>query len=754
MVLIVISIPGLLGAENPATQLVSQETGQALYASRCETCHGSDARGTDRGPALSGNRQLRSLSAQQLRELIHGGIPAGGMPAFALPDQELDALAAFVHSLNSPAAENTVPGDPQSGERFFFDEGRCASCHMVAGRGSPVGPDLSNVAREMTAGELRQALLQPDAQITPGYELVTVQLRNGQTIRGFVKNRSNFGLQLQDLQGIFRSLTEGEIASVQAEKRSAMPQVQASPDELRNLIAYLSRLTGVKLGATTSADGRSERGIDFSRVLAAKPGDWLTYDGKLSGNRYSELAQINTANVKRLVLKWTFPTSHFGLEVTPLVADGIMYVSGANRAYALDAATGQQIWQYSRPRTPGLVGDASLGTNRGMALLGDKVFMVTDNAHLIALNRITGQLLWDEVMWDEPEHYGSTVAPLVVKDMVVAGVSGADWGIRGFVAAYKASTGERVWRFWTIPAQGNPGYDTWKGADPKYGGGGTWVTGSYDPETDTLFWPTATPFPTADDRDRGGDNLFTDCVLALDPNTGKLKWHYQYTPHDRHAWDATEPHVLVDTEYRGVLRKLLLHADRNGFFYVLDRTDGQLLLATPFVRVTWASGIGPDRRPQLTTSHGTGVVCPLAEAANYDATAFSPSTHLFYVMALEKCGFDDSPGIWSAQRPHLDPGKKYLRALNIETGKVVWENPQIGTVEIKHWSGVLATAGGVLIYGDPGGDVVAVDQQDGKPLWHFPTNDVIKASPITYTVGGEQLIAIAVGPNIMCFGLP
>ncbi|HLJ16987.1 MAG TPA: PQQ-binding-like beta-propeller repeat protein, partial [Bryobacteraceae bacterium] len=586
--------PVLLSAQDSPTSAATTN-GRKDFLEHCAACHGTDARGTSRGPSLAGNRRLRSRSLQQLRGVIHNGIPAGGMPAFDLPTAQLDALVEFVHALNSPAIDAAAPGDPQSGERFFFGQGGCSSCHMVDGHGKPIGPDLSNVGRELSLDELREALLNPAARITPGYELVRVQLRDGPAVRGFARNRTNFGIELQDLDGKFHSLAMDRISTVDESKESLMNPVKASAKELDNLMAYLSRLGGVHPGLPVVSPPPAQDAFDWSRLVHPQPGDWATYDGVLGGNRYSALAQINTTNVKQLVVKWMSPIQQFGLEATPLVADGIMYVSGPNQAYALDAVTGNLIWQYSRPRTPGLVGDASLGTNRGMALLGDKVFMVTDNAHLLALNRVSGHLVWESVMPDEQQHYGSTVAPLVVKNKVIAGVSGADWGIRGFIAAYKAETGERAWRFWTIPAKGDPYYDTWKGGDPKYGGGGTWVTGSYDPETDTLYWGTATPWPVSDDRSRGGDNLFTDSVLAIDPNTGKLKWHYQYTPHDTHAWDSTEPHVVVDTQYAGKPRKLLLHADRNGFFYVFDRSDGQLLLGTNFEKVTWASGIGPDR---------------------------------------------------------------------------------------------------------------------------------------------------------------
>jgi len=442
---------------------------------------------------------------------------------------------------------------------------------------------------------------------------------------------------------------------------------------------------------------------------------------------------------------------YFGLEVTPLVAEGIMYATGPHEAFALDARTGREIWEYSRPRASLMAGDAALGTNRGVAILGDKVFMATDDAHLIALNRTTGHLVWEVRMPDKPMHYGSTLAPLIVKDMVIAGVSGGDWGMRGFVAAYRASTGERLWRRWTIPAKGEPGAETWGGNPPEDSGGATWLTGSYDPETDTLYWPTGNPFPDSDDRARPGDNLYTNCILALDPKSGALKWFYQVTPHDVYDWDAAAPLVLVDTKYQGRQRKLLLHADKNGFFYVIDRTNGHLLLARKFVRVTWASGIGSDGRPQLLPQHG--IVCPRV-GTNWNATAFSPSTRLFYLMAYEKCSVKLSSRSAKGGRPPEESGEKYLRALDIDSGKTVWQVPQYGPGEGKRDAGVLATAGGILFYGDPSGDVVAADARDGKPLWHFPTNGENKASPIAYAVDGKQFIALAVGPNILCFGLP
>ena len=474
-----------------------------------------------------------------------------------------------------------------------------------------------------------------------------------------------------------------------------------------------------------------------------RPGDWRTYNGNDSANRYSPLKQIDTTNVSSLKLKWVFPISYFGLETTPLAADGELYVTGPNQVFALDAATGNALWHYSRPPSPGMTGDAKLGTNRGVALLRDKVFFVTDNAHLLSLDRANGRLLWEVAMApDAHQPYGGTIAPLIVNDMVVAGVAGADEGIRGFVAAFNAATGALVWRHWTVPFRGEPGIETWQGKEPVAGGGSTWLTGSYDASSGTLYWPTGNPWPDDDDRDRPGDNLYTDCVLALEARTGDLKWHYQFTPHDVLDRDATEPNVLIDTIYKGKPSKLLLHADRNGFFYVLDRSNGKLLLAKPFLRrVDWAKSIGPDGRPVVTDPRG----CP-SDAANWDSTAFSPDTRLYYFMALEECV--GKPTGYPEQT-----GQRFLRAVNIETGEIVWEVPQPGPARAKTWSGVLATAGGLIFYGQPNGGFIAADQRDGKTLWQFPTNIRMKASPMTFTLGGKQYVAVAAGPNILCFGL-
>ncbi len=524
---------------------------------------------------------------------------------------------------------------------------------------------------------------------------------------------------------------------------AGMPAFADIPaDDLLTLVHYLRQINQETVIPPPAAPARA------IALGPAQPGDWRTYNGHESGNRYSPLTEISRANVASLKLKWVYPMPHFGLEVTPLAADGVLYVTGPNLVLALDASTGQAVWTFSRPPTPGLDGDSQLGTNRGVALHGDLVFFVTDNAHLLALDRTNGALRWETPMAPDPpsaeprHHYGGTVAPLVVGNMVIAGVSGADSGMRGFVAAFDLATGRLVWRRWTVPRAGEAGIETWQGPEPVRGGGSTWLTGSYDPSSDTLYWATGNPWPGNDDRDRPGDNLYTDCVLALDAATGALKWHYQFTPHDVADRDAAEPNVLVDRVYRGKSSKLLLHADRNGFFYVLDRTSGAVLLATPFLRrVDWASSIGPDGRPVVKDPRG----CPV-DATSWSSTAFSPETGFYYFLALEECvgkptGYPDQTG------------QRFLRAVNIESGAIVWEVPQPGAARAKTWSGVLATATGLLFYGQPNGGFAAVDQRDGRLLWQFPTNARMKAGPMTFSVGGRQYVAVAAGPNILCFGL-
>jgi alcohol dehydrogenase (cytochrome c) len=397
-----------------------------------------------------------------------------------------------------------------------------------------------------------------------------------------------------------------------------------------------------------------------------------------------------------------------------------------------------------------------------VGLLGNRIFFATTDAHLICLNRLTGSLMWEVVMPQTPGHFSASSAPMVVGDLVIAGVGGGDSPLLGFLAAYKATTGEEVWRFHTVPRPGEPVSETWKGSAIAIGGGATWLTGSYDAETGTLYWAVGNPFPATDGDERGGSNLYTNCVLALDVKTGKLKWYYQFTPHDLHDWDATEPMVLVDTEYGGRPRKLLLQANRNGFVYVLDRTNGEFLMAKPFVRkMNWASGFGADGKPRLLPGNAVtkaGVKgCPSVRGAtNWYATAFNPETKLFYVMAVEDCSIYrqtsvESQGYEGVRDPN-DPGLKYLRAIDIQTGATAWEIPQEGPQEA-NYSGVLTTAGGLVFYGETGGGFAAVDAKSGKTLWTFHGNQSWRGCAMSFMLNGRQYVSVASGSNILTFAL-
>ena len=748
-----------------------------LYPKLCAGCHGANATGTEKGPALANNRGLRAMAPAQIQAIIRNGTQ-GGMPPFALPEAQLASLTRWVHGLNASAFDAKPEGDIAKGEAFYFGKGQCANCHMVAGRGAAKGPDLSNIGRDLTLNQLEASLTDAAARAMsrsatgcPGWAwcpndtwtVVNVKLKNGSTLRGFARNQGKHDIQLQTLDdGKFHLLREDAYTAIVREDKPLMPALNASADERRDLIAYLATLSGVEVNKAVAA-ATPPSNADMQRILKPAKGDWPTYHGDVRANRHSALDQIRTANASKLHLAWSTALPYIGLEMTPIVVDGVMYVTGPNQVCAIDGQTGRRIWCYARPRTPAgvIAGDAAKGANRGAAILGDRVFFVTDDAHMLCLNRITGALMWETSMPDRSGHYGSTIAPLVVNDLVIAGVAGADEGIRGFVAAYKVNTGELVWRVHTVPLRGEPGSETWQGKAPlEDGGGSTWLTGSYDPDLGLLYWPTGNPFPATDGGERKGDNLYTNCVLAIDVRTGKLKWHYQFTPHDLHDWDATEPLVLVDTQFQGKPRKLLLQANRNGFYYVLDRVTGEFLTAKPFVkRLTWASGVGKDGRPVLVEGNAPTVAgvksCPAVRGAtNWYSTSYNPNTRLYYVMAVEDCSIYklSQLGGYVPSRDPSSPPEKVLRAMDIETGKIVWEVQQVGPPE-SNYAGILTTDGGVLFYGETGGGFAALDAKDGKPLWHFETNQEWKASPMTYLVNGKQYVAIASGGNILAFAL-
>ncbi len=542
---------------------------------------------------------------------------------------------------------------------------------------------------------------------------------------------------------------------------------------LASLAIVLALLYGASVGLPVMAQQGEEPvaakiTVQSDDLLAQPVGaNWTFYNGDYSGRRYSSLREITTRNAAQLHAAWVFhPGNSQNLEVTPVVVRGIMFVTSANDVFALDARSGRTLWHYERPISSGLLDDAAAHKNRGVAVWRDSVYTETDDAHLVCLDARSGGLRWDIEYADKRDHYGATSAPLVVKDLVIVGTSGGDSGVRGFVAAYEAATGKLKWKFWTIPGPGEFGSSSWPGDSYLHGGGTTWLPGTYDPELNLLYWTTSNAAPDYVGDSRPGDDLYTACVLALNPDTGALKWYFQFTPHDLYDYDATETPVLVDAEENGETRHLLVQADRNGFFYVLDRTNGKFLRATPFVeKLNWATGIDASGRPILTgripTAKGT-YICPgVTGATNWFSPSYNPDTKLFYVMALENCDeyfavprkFTRGETYYNTgtKHPPNEHGQKILLALSVADGKPVWHYSQVGNGN--SWGGTLTTAGGLVFFGDDAESFEAVDASNGHPLWHFDTGQKFVASPMTYAVDGIQYVAIAAQSDIFVFTL-
>jgi len=627
-----------------------------------------------------------------------------------------------------------------SGRQVFAQ--RCAGCHGSDGNGGELGPGIATRVPTRTDQEL------------------TTLFRQGLPASGMPA---------------FANLSESDTGSLIQFLRTIKPRAGSAPERatvtvggstLSGLVLNQSQFDEQLLGDDRKIHLLRKNGSQLRSVTSQT--DWTSYNGGYAGSRYSTLTQINKGNIASLAPKWMFSLRNTNnLQVTPVVSEGVMYVSAANECYALDAGSGREIWHYQRARTKGLVGNAAGGVNRGVSIAGDRLFMVTDHAHIIALNKHTGALLWETEMADWHQNYNATGAPLPVGSLVVTGTSGGDEGVRGFVAAFDQASGKEVWRWWTTPKRGEPGSDTWQGKGLDHPAGTTWMTGTYDPALDTIYWTVGNPGPDLYGEDRLGDNLYTDSLVALDAKTGAKKWHFQFTPHDVWDYDAEETPALVDANWQGQPRKLVVQANRNGFFYVLDRTNGKFLFGTQYVKnVTWATGLDSNGRPMRVpnmepTLEGKRVCPSLDGASNWYSTSWNPATNLYYVQTNDKCGvFTKVPLEWEAGKgfmggsfaPAPEPAQRLLRAIDITTGKAVWSLPQTGTVN--SWGGVLSTAGGVVIFGEDSGALMAADAATGKALWSFQTNALWKASPMTYVFDNKQYVAVAAGSDIIAFGLP
>ena len=543
-------------------------------------------------------------------------------------------------------------------------------------------------------------------------------------------------------------------------------------------VALSASLTLVALSVAIDAQ------ITVDRLVraAAEPQNWITYHGGYAGHRHSLLTEITPANVRNLELKWILPNQVFGAwQSTPLVVDGIMYVTQRpNDILAVDAKTGRVFWQYRYTVSP----DARVccgANNRGVAILGDTLFMGTLDAHLVAIDKTTGRSLWDVAVGDPERGYSITMAPLVIKDKVLVGSGGGEYGVRGFIAAFDAKTGKELWRFYTIPGPGEKGHDTWGGDSWKSGGASVWVTGSYDPALNLTYWGVGNPGPDYNPDQRPGDNLYSDSVVALDPDTGALKWHFQFSPHDPYDYDSVQIGVLADITWKGTPTKAILWANRNGFFYVLDRTNGRFLAATPFIKVNWASGIDEHGRPIHTPQPEGQPTWPGVQGGtNWYSPSFSPRTGLLYVSVWEGYAsiFKKEPSQYVPGRTFLGgsstpfagvpgaPGVRVGRATPINTwtdaagnGAVIAIDPLTGQ---RKWtfkqfdvtdSGNLTTATDLLFTGGREGYFYALDARTGAELWKVSLGGQIANGPITFAVGGRQYVSVISGNSLVTFAL-
>ncbi len=620
------------------------------------------------------------------------------------------------------ASPRRSAADIAAGELLFRN--LCSSCHGERGTGAAGGPSLVD--------------------------------------RAFRQGRTDWAL--------YRTITLGVPGT-------AMVGRPLPRDDVWRLVSYLSHLMATQPEAITSRSNPALASFepvtpDELRTTDDRPADWLTYSGSYAAHRYSRLRQINRDNVGQLRLEWArqFKTSTpSAAQTSPIVRVPVMFVTEPpNSVHALDATTGRVLWTYSRDLPSQLRLCCGPG-NRGVALLGNRVFVGTLDAHLIALDVGTGRVLWDVSVAEYSSGYSITGAPLAIDGMVVTGVAGGEFaGTRGFIDAYDAASGQRRWRFYTVPAAGEPGSETWGGNSLSLGGAPTWVTGSFDPESRLLYWGVGNPSPDFYAENRPGDNLYSNSVVALDTDTGKLRWYFQFTPHDAHDWDATQVPVLLDGVVDGLPRKLLVTANRNGFYYVLDRITGEFLLGTPFVRQTWTDGLDAKGRPRvrpesIPTQQGSIVYPNNSGGTNWRSPSFDPESGLFYVPAT------DAGSIFFAFPKQRDvggldlmgwatpvPGEDVIvavKAMEATTGRLRWQYTRPPRQSAHIMGGLTSTAGHIVFGGDLE-TLFALDADTGAELWHMEVGGEVMAAPVTYEVAGRQYVAVAAGRSILAFALP
>ena len=729
-----------------------------LFAQNCSACHGDTAKGGRGSDLTTGQWKHGGTDADLLRNITKG-IPGTQMPAIPLAAADARKVIAFLRSL-SGQAESGATGNVEAGRELFFGAARCSTCHLFGGRGDIFASDLTDVRARHRGPELAQRMQAP-------MHMITARLKSGATVRGVKKNEDTFTLHLLDEQRRWHFLNQREAVIAKVEQ----PHPTLSAKERDDLLAFLTNAEP-RYEPLAEWKPTEDFNVTFARLnnASAEPHNWLSYWGDLRGRHYSGLKQITPLNVAKLKSAWTHQlggtVGGTTIETTPLVVDGMMFVTGPlSNVTALDARTGQAIWRYTR-RLPQVASHCTVMTNRGLAVLGDRLYLATLDMHLVALDAKSGNVIWDVEQDDYHRGTSNTHAPLAIDGKIIVGVTAGECALTGFIDAFDAATGKHLWRTYTTPPAGDQNRKTWEPESAAdVGGAPTWMTGTYDSDTRTLFWTTGNPGPDYDGSVRGGDNLYSCSVVALDPDTGKMKWWFQFTPHDVHDWDANETPMLIEGVVKGRQRKLLVTAQRNAFYYVLDRETGEFLNGQAFAKQTWAKGLDAKGRPMVlpnTTPTPTGNhVCPdAAGAANWGSPSYDPATGFFLVSVREACAIYTSvtkspvPGQgFTGGGVEVDangaPGS--VRALNALTGAVKWNFPlQIGSSA----TGVLATAGGVVFASSNDGNLIALDHRTGNYLWHYYTGARIVASPMAYAVNGKQYLAIAGQSAIFVFALP
>ncbi|MBZ5693888.1 MAG: PQQ-dependent dehydrogenase, methanol/ethanol family [Acidobacteriia bacterium] len=512
--------------------------------------------------------------------------------------------------------------------------------------------------------------------------------------------------------------------------------------------------------------------VTYDEILhsASHPEDWVTYGGNYASHRFSGLTQINKQNVNSLKLKWVYQLRRTGIfESSPIVADGMMYVTEPpTTVTALDVRTGRPVWRWSADLPRDLLTIGLFPTNRGVAILGDAVYVATIDAHLVALDAKTGAVRWNVEVGDNKKAVAITQAPLAINGKIVVGMGGGEAGLRGYIDAYDAKDGKRLWRLYTIPTTGEPGVETWEGESYKYGGATTWNTGAYDPELNTLYWGTGNPAPDWNGDARKGDNLYSCSLLAIDADTGKMKWYFQFSPHETHDWDSSEPPILFDATIKGKKRKIVAQANRNAFYYVLDRVTGEFITGQAYAKQTWAKGLNAKGRPIEMpniepTTQGNLLYPSITGSVNWTSSSYSPLTGLFYVNTREQGAYyykgrptiqpanpNDVGGGGGQKLVNGDAAYTAVRALEATTGNKKWEFKMVGD----SWTGTLVTAGGLVFCADGQGSFFALDADNGRPLWNIQLGNSVRANPITYAVDGKQYVVGEAGNSVSVFGLP